>query len=172
MTSTTAPASRPIGRPAAVTTILPAPAVRRQNTRLGKESVICQKCHADNVIAVVKSAYKDAGLTQVIKPISEALHHRHREVSEGGSIDFADNAGRSGGCQGCHPAHRSDGVMDGYPITYGGENAQAMSDNRLASGGCFVGRDVHSNPMKDVDGAETPAHLNAVGSWLAEQCVQ
>ena len=29
-----------------------------QNTRLGKESVICQKCHADNVIAVVKSAYQ------------------------------------------------------------------------------------------------------------------
>ena len=138
-----------------------------QNTRLGKESVICQKCHADNVIAVVKSAYKDAGMTQLIKPITEAIHHRHREVSEGGSINFADAAGRSGGCQGCHPAHRSDGVMDGYPITYGGDNAQAMSDNRLNQGGCFVGRDVHSNPMKDVDGAETPAHLNAVGSWLA-----
>ncbi len=138
-----------------------------QNTRLGKESVICQKCHADNVIAVVKSAYKDAGLTQVIKPISEAIHHRHREVSEGGSINFADNAGRSGGCQGCHPAHRSDGVMDGYPITKGGTNFQALSDNRLASGGCFVGRDVHSNPMKDVDGAETPSHLNAVGTWLS-----
>jgi mono/diheme cytochrome c family protein len=138
-----------------------------QNTRLGKESVICQKCHADNVIAVVKSAYKDASKTQVIKPITEAIHHRHREVSEGGSIDFSDAAGRSGGCQGCHPAHRSDGVMDGYPITYGGDNAQAMSDNRLNQGGCFVGRDVHSNPMKDVDGAETPAHLNAVGSWLA-----
>ena len=30
-----------------------------QNTRLGKESVICQKCHADNVIAVVKSATFD-----------------------------------------------------------------------------------------------------------------
>ncbi len=52
-----------------------------QNTRLGKESVICQKCHADNVIAVVKSAYKDAGLTQLIKPITEAIHHRHREVA-------------------------------------------------------------------------------------------
>ena len=26
-----------------------------QNTRLGKESVICQKCHADNVIAVACS---------------------------------------------------------------------------------------------------------------------
>jgi hypothetical protein len=30
-----------------------------------------------------------------------------------------------------------------------------------------VGRDVHSNPMKDVDGAETPSHLNAVGTWLS-----
>jgi hypothetical protein len=136
-----------------------------QNTRLGKESVICQKCHADNVIAVVKSATVDGN---PIKPISEAIHWRHREISEGGSIDFADAAGRSGGCQGCHPAHRSDGVMDGYPITLGGDNAQADSDNRLASGGCFVGRDVHSNPMKDVDGAETPAHLNAVGQWLAD----
>ena len=139
-----------------------------QNTRLGKESVICQKCHADNVIAVVKSAYMNGDPAQVIKPISEAIHHRHREVSEGGSIDFADAAGRSGGCQGCHPAHRSDGVMDGYPITREGENFQAMSDNRLAAGGCFVGRDVHSNPMKDVDGAETPSHLNAVGTWLAD----
>jgi PKD repeat protein len=146
----------------------PAKAAFMQNTRLGKESVICQKCHADNVIAVVKSAYKDQAQTQLIKPITEAIHHRHREVSEGGSINFADAAGRSGGCQGCHPAHRSDGVMDGYPITYGGENAQATSDNRLASGGCFVGRDVHSNPMKDVDGAETPSHLNAVGTWLAD----
>jgi hypothetical protein len=144
-----------------------------QNTRLGKESVICQKCHADNVIAVVKSATK-GGIT--IKPISEAIHWRHREVNEyslgdqtqeKGSIDFTDAAGRSGGCQGCHPAHRSDGVMDGYPITRTGNNAQADSDNRLASGGCFVGRDVHSNPMKDSDGVETPAHLNAVGQYLA-----
>jgi hypothetical protein len=143
----------------------------KQNTRLGKESVICQKCHADNVIAVVKSATKGGA---AIKPISEAIHWRHREINEvdsdtglPGTIDFADATGRSGGCQGCHPAHRSDGVMDGYPITLGGDNVQANSDNRLAAGGCFVGRDVHSNPMKDVDGVETPAHLNAVGQWLA-----
>jgi VCBS repeat-containing protein len=145
-----------------------------QNTRLGKESVICQKCHADNVIAVVKSACKVPLLAgncpdvSLIEPITEAIHRRHREVDEGGTIDFADAAGRSGGCQGCHPAHRSDGVMDGYPITKGGQNFQANSDNRLASGGCFVGRDVHSNPLKDVDGAETPAHLNAVGQWLSD----
>jgi len=136
-----------------------------QNTRLGKESVICQKCHADNVIAVVKSGSKNGN---TIKPISEAIHWRHREISEGGSIDFSDAAGRSGGCQGCHPAHRSDGVMDAYPITLGGDNEQAGSDNRLALGGCFVGRDVHSNPMKDIDGAETPSHLNAVGQYLAD----
>ncbi len=57
--------------------------------------------------------------------------------------------------------------MDGYPISYGGTNVQAQSDNRLAAGGCFVGRDVHSNALKDVDGAETPAHLNAVGTYLS-----
>jgi hypothetical protein len=57
--------------------------------------------------------------------------------------------------------------MDGYPITLGGDNAQANSDNRLAPGGCFVGRDVHSNPLKDQDGVgDTDSHLNAVGDWL------
>jgi hypothetical protein len=135
-----------------------------QNTRLGAESVICQKCHADNVIAVVKSA---GTATWVIPPITEAIHNQHRNASEGGVIVFNDSLGRDGGCQGCHPAHRSDGVMDDYPITLGGDNALAGSDNRLAPGGCFVGRDVHSNPMKDdPNGADTPEHLNAVGEWL------
>ncbi len=36
----------------------PSKAAIVQNTRMGHESVICQKCHADNVIAVVKSACK------------------------------------------------------------------------------------------------------------------
>jgi hypothetical protein len=27
---------------------------------------------------------------------------------------------------------------------------------------------VHSNPLKDVDGADTPQHLNAVGQWLSD----
>ena len=136
-----------------------------QNTRMGHESVICQKCHADNVIAVVKSA----GIGGfVVPPISEAIHDTHRNKTEGGMITFNDSLGRDGGCQGCHPAHRSDGAMDKYPITLGGDSANADGDNRLNQGGCFVGRDVHSNPLKDVDGAETPAHLNAVGQWLAD----
>jgi len=159
-----------------------------QNTRLGHESVICQKCHADNVIAVVKSACKDPLVDgacppgSLIPPITEAIHRNHRSTTEldedgvRGVIAFNDSLGRSGACQGCHPAHRSDGVMteegdDRYPITLDGANAfagtnTAVDDNRLAAGGCFVGRDVHSNPYKESDGAGTPEHLNAVGEWL------
>ena len=144
-----------------------------QNTRAGHESVICQKCHADNVIAVVKSASCGPNSLScsdgdLIPPLTEAIHYNHRNVTEGGTIVFNDNEGRDGGCQGCHPAHRSDGDMNGYPITLDGDNTYAGSDNRDANGGCFVGRDVHSNPMKDVDGAETPEHLNPVGQWLAD----
>ena len=136
-----------------------------QNTRMGHEAVVCQKCHADNVIAVVKSA----GIgSYVVPPISEAIHNSHRSKTAGGPIDFDDSLGRFGGCQGCHPAHRSDGVLDGYPITAHGDNANKDSDNRLGKGGCFVGRDVHSNPLKNLDGAETPEHLNAVGQWLSD----
>ncbi|RLA00917.1 MAG: hypothetical protein DRQ45_06705, partial [Gammaproteobacteria bacterium] len=135
-----------------------------QNTRLGHESIICQKCHADNVIAVVKSATHNGA---VIQPVTGAIHNNHKGVSEGGPITFGDSQGRSGGCQGCHPAHRSSGDMSGYPITLSGENFYANADNRDANGGCFVGRDVHSNPNKDTDGAETPLHLNPVGEWLS-----
>jgi len=142
-----------------------------QNTRAGHESVICQKCHADNVIAVVKSANCGPGsLTcadgDLIPPLTEAIHYNHRESSEGGTVTFTDALGRSGGCQGCHPAHRSDGDMAGYPIDIDGNNFYANADNRDANGGCFVGRDVHSNPGKDLDGAGTPGHLNPVGEWL------
>ena len=87
-------------------------------------------------------------------------------------IVFNDSLGRDGGCQGCHPAHRSDGVMDNYPITLGGNNVNAGGDNRLNPGGCFVGRDVHSNPMKDVDGAETPSYLTAMGDFLNTEVAQ
>ena len=58
--------------------------------------------------------------------------------------------------------------MTGYPIKLDGTNFYANSDNRDANGGCFVGRDVHSNPNKDSDGAETQTHLNAMGTWLSD----
>ncbi len=61
-----------------------------QNTRLGHESVICQRCHADNVIAVVKSANCGSGnelgtepcaAGSLIEPITEAIHNNHQGVS-------------------------------------------------------------------------------------------
>jgi hypothetical protein len=161
-----------------------------QNTRIGHDSVICQKCHADNVIAVVKSTNcGPAGTStdangivtscsgELIPALSQSLHYNHRSVSEGGPILFNDGLGRDGSCQGCHPAHRSDGVMDDYPITLEGNNIafsdvfDTSKDNRLAQGGCFVGRDVHSNPLKDVD-ATTPNHMNVVGQYLRDFVVE
>jgi hypothetical protein len=109
-----------------------------QNTRMGHEAVICQKCHADNVIAVVKSAGIGGFL---VPPISEAIHRKHAARSASppvppGALTFDDSKGRYGGCQGCHPAHRSDGVMDHYPISQHGNNNNADGDNRLGGGGC------------------------------------
>ncbi len=128
-------------------------------TRLGHETVLCQKCHADNVIAVVKSATHNGG--DLIPPLSEAIHLNHKDnVTD-------DSLGRNGGCQGCHPAHRSDGDLAGYPIDELGLNAFAGGDNRDAAGGCYVGRDVHSNPGRNEE-CETPSHLNAVGQWLVD----
>lgn len=127
-----------------------------QLTRLGHESVLCQRCHADNVIAVVKSASTSRGL---IPPLTEALHNNHKD------LPFDDSKGRNGACQGCHPAHRSDGDLSNYPITLLGLNNFANADNRDAAGGCFVGRDVHSNPGRGAD-LGGKIHLNAIGQWL------
>jgi mono/diheme cytochrome c family protein len=127
-----------------------------QLTRLGHESVLCQRCHADNVIAVVKSASTSRGL---IPPLTEALHNNHKD------LPFDDSKGRNGACQGCHPAHRSDGDLSNYPITTLGLNNFANADNRDAAGGCFVGRDVHSNPGRGAD-LGGKIHLNAIGQWL------
>jgi len=134
-----------------------------QNTRLGHEAVICQRCHADNVIAAVKSATftNELGEEELIPALTEAIHWNHK----GNATD--DSLGRTGSCQGCHPAHRSDGSMDGYPITELGLNAFAAGDNRDAAGGCYVGRDVHSNRNRNAD-TKTPSHMNAIGQWLVD----
>lgn len=48
----------------------------------------------------------------------------------------------------------------------GRQEFYAKSDNRDTKGGCFAGRDVHSNPNKDKDGVGTPEHLNEIGKWM------
>ena len=50
------------------------------------------------------------------------------------------------------------------------KNFYASTDNRDTKGGCFAGRDVHSNPNKDNDGVGTPEHLNAIGKMATKQC--
>jgi len=137
--------------------------------RLGRDPVLCQKCHADNVIGVLRSkkvgdVVKGAkNPDTVIMPLSQALHNAHLSVRS-----MSDSQGRTGACQGCHPAHREDHTLDDYPITADGRNTNALKDNRDSKGGCYVGRDVHSNVGKDKDGAETPEHLNAIGTWLQD----
>ncbi|RMG35076.1 MAG: hypothetical protein D6720_07835 [Gammaproteobacteria bacterium] len=143
---------------------------RDVSNRLGRDPVLCQKCHADNVIGVLSSkTHKDkkTGKEELIPPLTQAIHTVHQTKAP-----LPDSHGRTAACQACHPAHRQDGNMDGYPITPDGKNAYADADNRDAAGGCFVGRDVHSNPGKDRDGVETEEHLNAIGQWLQENVSQ
>lgn len=137
---------------------------RSLDNRLGRDPVLCQKCHADNVIGVLQSkTFKDpkTGKDVVIPALTEAMHTVHQTHAP-----MPDSEGRTAACQGCHPAHRQDGKMDKYPITLDGKNAYAQGDNRDAAGGCYVGRDVHSNRNKDKDGVETPEHLNSIGKWM------
>ena len=140
------------------------PNSRSLDNRLGRDPILCQKCHADNVIGVLSSKpFKDPRTGKEVMPqaLTQAMHTVHLTKQP-----LADAEGRSGACQGCHPAHRQDGRMNGYPITPDGKNGYAKGDNRDAAGGCFVGRDVHANRNKDKDGAETPEHLNAIGQWI------
>ncbi len=138
------------------------PNSRDVSNRLGRDPVLCQKCHADNVIGVLQSkTHKVNGKTEVIPALTEAIHSVHQRMAP-----LPDSHGRTAACQACHPAHRQDGSMEGYPITADGKNAYADADNRDAAGGCYVGRDVHSNPGKDRDGVGTKEYLNAIGTWL------
>jgi hypothetical protein len=159
-------------------------------SRLGRQTVICHDCHADNVIGVLESRkvgeipLADRGANyaalwtgnedHLIPALTEAVHGEHLVHTP-----MLDGQGRSGSCQGCHPAHRSDGSLNAYPITtdglnpFGPEGGNPTGDNRDAAGGCYVGRDVHSNRMKDdpsVIGAAniTPSYLTAVGQWLLD----
>jgi len=149
------------------------PEGRSTTNRLGRDPVLCQKCHADNVIGVIKAkkvgdVIKNAERPdEIIEPLSQAIHTAHLNKRS-----MSDSQGRTGACQGCHPAHREDHTLDNYPITADGRNPNALKDNRDSKGGCYVGRDVHSNPNKDKDGAETPEHLNAIGTWLQNNVSQ
>jgi len=137
---------------------------RTLDNRLGRDPILCQKCHADNVIGVLQSKpFKDPRTGKDVMPqaLTQAMHTVHQT-----KMPMPDSEGRTGLCQGCHPAHRQDGKMANYPITLEGKNTFAQGDNRDAAGGCFVGRDVHANRNKNKDGINAPDHLNSIGKWL------
>ena len=137
------------------------PAGRNNFQRLGRGTVLCQDCHADNVIGRLSSrkagemeeqdVQKDhANLPDpehLISPLTEAIHKSHQKNNP-----LPDSLGFAGGCQGCHPSHRSDLSMDEFPLTEDGRNFFAKGDIRDAKG-CFTRRDVHGNPRRNSDGA-------------------
>jgi len=145
--------------------------------RLGRGSVVCQDCHADNVIGrlisknagemhpddVQEGSPNLPGKKHLISPLSEAIHTSHQRRTP-----LPDKQGLSGACQLCHPSHRSDRTMDEFPLTADGHNLFEDGDVRDARG-CFTRRDVHGNPNRNTDGVETESSLNAVGAYLRTQ---
>jgi hypothetical protein len=145
--------------------------------RLGRGTVICQDCHADNVVGRLFS--RKAGemhpddvqeghanlpaSDHLISPLTEAIHVSHQLRTP-----LPDSQGFSGACQLCHPSHRSDRSMDDFPLTNDGQNLFRDGDVRSAKG-CFTRREVHGNPNRNQDGVETPGNLNAVGEYLLSE---
>ncbi len=131
-------------------------------TRLGRAPIKCQDCHADNVIGVMSSAI-DPRTGKKVRPLSTAIH-----LSHNASVPEPDVNGRPANCQVCHPAHTQSGDMSRYPVDmYGRFKGVKTGDIRNFWGGCFLGRDVHSNPRAR-QMLSTHSHLNAVGNWIKE----
>lgn len=131
-------------------------------TRLGRTPVKCQQCHGDNVIGVLDSESSTvAGGVRTPIPLSAAIHRRHLK-----SKPQPDRFGRSASCQTCHPGHQQSGDLSRLSLGLDGEfRGGASGDVREFFGGCFIGRDVHSNP-KVHSQIRTRSHLTAVGEWL------
>ena len=128
-------------------------------SRLGRQSVMCQECHADNIIGRLRSA-PNPRTSRPTSALTKAIHLNHnRETPQ------PDQFGRTANCQTCHPAHTQTGSMDKFPLSEDGEFRGG--DIRDNWGGCFVGRDVHSNALSSQD-IQTRTHLNAVGQWLMD----
>ena len=128
-------------------------------TRLGREPVRCQECHADNIVGQMQGKVNE--LTgKKISSLSAAIHSNHLKY-----VPDPDQNRRTASCQGCHPAHKQSGSLLELPLDAAGHFRGG--DVRDYRGGCFLGRDLHSNPaVRRVLG--TSRHLNAVGQWLQE----
>jgi len=151
------------------------------NNRLGRQSVFCQSCHADNIVgrfqagdrfcdnqspsvpAASEAARYPASQNNVgNQALTYAIHMRH---SGAASRTLPDDNGRAGNCQACHPAHTQTGDKSKFPLTEDGQlPAIAQADIR-DSVGCFTNRDVHGNRQRNAEPDDTPSDLNAIGQW-------
>ncbi len=153
------------------------PASSSTYLRLGRDSIMCQECHADNIIGRLSSRKAgDMEKTDIqpkhprlpdpehlISPLTEAVHRSHQR-----HVPLPDSLGFAGNCQLCHPAHRSDRSMGEFPLTADGKNYFAAGDTRDAKG-CYTRRDVHGNPHRYQDVSGIPGYLNAVGAALVSE---
>ena len=151
------------------------------NNRLGRQSVFCQSCHADNIVGrfqagdrfcdnvapsvpATSEADRYPGSRNNVgrQALTYAIHMNHSGAT---SRTMPDDNDRAGNCQACHPAHTQSGDKSKFPITNTGTlPAYAQADIR-DSVGCFTNRDVHGNTDRNNEVDDTPSHLNAVGQW-------
>jgi len=134
--------------------------------RLGRQTVLCPSCHADNAIG--RFQMNDAPATNEADTkvraklsLTEALHRKHARA-----MPAPDAKGRPGNCQMCHPAHSDRGLFDRFPATRDGANRYAEGDNRDGLGS-YTGRDLHSNPYRATE-LHAGSHLNAIGQWYRD----
>ena len=137
------------------------------SNRLGKSGPInCPDCHGDNVSGNLQEPRPTAMGYPLKKgkPLTEAIHVAHL-----GYVPMPDAAGRTQGCQVCHPTHGQGTVhadADRNPFrvadTYGNDRFE-KGDVRQGAG-CYLRRDAHTNPA-----AKPPFFLNSVGRYMLEE---
>ncbi len=138
------------------------------SNRLGKVGAVhCADCHGDNMSGVLQTPRPSTTGYQgsKAKPLTEAVHSAHARF-----IRMPDKAGRTQNCQACHPSHWQDRKMNDsrynrYQITDDMGNPKFSDvDLRISGGGCFLRRDVHTNPH-----VKPPFFLNEIGKWYLNQ---
>ncbi|NIV07738.1 MAG: hypothetical protein GWN61_16585, partial [candidate division Zixibacteria bacterium] len=126
-------------------------------TRLGRQPIRCQACHGDNIVGQLEGQTRP-GSDEKISSLSAAIHRSHLS-----SVPDPDINMRTSNCQGCHPAHQHSGSLAQFPLDNSGHFRGG--DIRDYRGGCFLGRDLHSNPKTD-EILQTDTHLNSIGKWV------
>ncbi|RMF77488.1 MAG: hypothetical protein D6739_12705, partial [Nitrospirae bacterium] len=153
------------------------------NSRLGRQSVFCQSCHADNIVGRFQagdrfcdnvfpsvpangqaSRYPGSRNNVGNQALTYAIHMRHSGAIE---RTLPDDNGRPGNCQACHPAKAQGMANPLFPIADDGSLTPVAQADIRDTRGCYTQRDAHANRDRNADmgASDTPSHLNAIGEW-------